>query len=422
MTRARARRDRGCVAPGIPARSLGALASALAAALAGCGSRPGPGLDGAPAPRPAEVEHASVTRAVFRMEPLGVVPFAGPMLPVSSPSGEYLAVPQGAPVPWPLVLAEPGAQPDQRSRLRVYSLRPLAVTELPWSASLPKPLVLGRNADDEGFLVEAPQPDGARWIGKVAWADGTLTWLVQGTRVNTHAVLAPGRRLVCTQRPVDDFHTDIVVHTLDTPGAPPTRITPPDGAVAFAAWLEGDRIAAVLVTASGLDLVGFSLGPDDLGAVQLRRTIAPAGVSPGLAYQVLAAHQPPLVTDTESTETAIFDPAARAMTSALDPKATVLDAGTIAAARTRTYPGNGWLVTSRAGLHFRPSEAIAAGRPDRIKISDVAFLPRLTSRPGLVVLLGPSAGSTIPSVQILMLDTTGSPPSPVQEPRTGQDL
>src|SRR6185503_18951506 len=74
-----------------------------------------------------------------------------------------------------------------------------------------EPLILGRSADMQGFLVESPRQDGSRWIGKATWDSGEITWLVQDDYVNAFASLGPGGQLAWSRRAKVGDHFDLVV-------------------------------------------------------------------------------------------------------------------------------------------------------------------------------------------------------------------
>ncbi|PKL33850.1 MAG: hypothetical protein CVV40_00310, partial [Planctomycetes bacterium HGW-Planctomycetes-2] len=113
---------------------------------------------------------ASVTTSV-RVEvlPLGVVPFDGQTLPIVSPDGRFLAVQIGEAPAWPTILAAPGAAIPLAARIEIYSLAGAAPKRIEPATPLTPGLILTRACDDGGFLVEAPRPDGSRWIGRIPW-------------------------------------------------------------------------------------------------------------------------------------------------------------------------------------------------------------------------------------------------------------
>lgn len=64
-------------------------------------------------------------------------------------------------------------------------------------------LLLGRNSNQTGFLVERPNRNGSRSIGIASWSGETIQWLVQDEHVNAFGWLAENGRLVYSSRPVD---------------------------------------------------------------------------------------------------------------------------------------------------------------------------------------------------------------------------
>jgi hypothetical protein len=106
------------------------------------------------------------------------------------------------------LLARPGQSVPQASRIAVYRVDPRGLVRLGETAP---GLVLGRAADARGFLVESPRPDGARWIGRIAWGSDEPEWLVQDGRVNAFATLGPNGELAYASREKSDRTFDLVV-------------------------------------------------------------------------------------------------------------------------------------------------------------------------------------------------------------------
>ena len=210
---------------------LAALVSLLAA-LPGCiteTSRPKPGLTrssevlahpdsksaaaDAPRPttattpiaRPAGSARTRDTRVRVSVRPVGRIPYDGLTLPLVSPDGRFLAAQVGQAPAWDALLSQPGAFVPSAARLAVWHLgdasqpgqppvQPLQPVAGP--EALPAGLLLGRSCSDEGYLVEAPRPDGSRRIGQVSWVGGKLSWLVDDAAVNAFATLGPAGQLV----------------------------------------------------------------------------------------------------------------------------------------------------------------------------------------------------------------------------------
>ncbi|GAB4543802.1 MAG: hypothetical protein Tsb0013_00320 [Phycisphaerales bacterium] len=146
--------------------------------------------------------NASV-RAVI--EPLGQVPYDGLVLPLVSPDGRLLATQTGSPPTWGTTLATPDAGPALRTRIEVYDISAAP----PRRVALPTPIeagvLLGRAANDRGFLVEEPRPDGSRRVGLCAWQTGIIDWLADEPGVIfTGATVTDDDELIATRRTVGE--------------------------------------------------------------------------------------------------------------------------------------------------------------------------------------------------------------------------
>lgn len=144
------------------------------------------------------VADAGSGRVLFAMQALGEVPYDGQTLPLISTGadgGRWVASQVGPPASWGAVLAEPGRTAGL-SRVSVFDLAARPVAPPAWASSmaagtlpaLSPGYLLGRGADAQGFLIELPRPDGSRWLGRVAWETGAVSWLVQDAWCNAHAV------------------------------------------------------------------------------------------------------------------------------------------------------------------------------------------------------------------------------------------
>ncbi len=176
---------------------------------------PTPRANNEPLNKPAGISKTMYTRA--GVLPLGAVPFDNMMLPLVSPDGRYVATQTGVAPPWSTILAEPDAPQPAATRVDIYALDRREVGRIEelmpptHLATVDELVLLGRSCDAEGFLVESPRDDGSRWIGKVAWETGEVTWLVQDDRVNAFGSLGPDGRLAWCSRPVDGEYFDLVI-------------------------------------------------------------------------------------------------------------------------------------------------------------------------------------------------------------------
>jgi hypothetical protein len=147
--------------------------------------------------------------------PLGLVPWDGATLPLVSPDGRTVATQTGIAASLPAVLASEGAEPPEASFVELFAITPQSANQ---AAAAPVSLgrirdrvLLGRSVDRTGFLVEAPQDNGARWIGKASWSTGEVHWLVQGDDVNAHASLGDDGRLAFSRLDPESGSFNLVV-------------------------------------------------------------------------------------------------------------------------------------------------------------------------------------------------------------------
>jgi hypothetical protein len=143
---------------------------------------------------------------------IGAVEYDDFSIPLSSPDGRFLAVRAGAPPAWPAILARPDARrlpvvPFEILRLDAAGVVSLQTIRGPW--------LLGRSADEIGFLVEGYRPDGARRIGRVDWGTGEVTWLIDDEFVNAFATIGVDGTLAWCRRSVNARGLDLMVRRPD---------------------------------------------------------------------------------------------------------------------------------------------------------------------------------------------------------------
>lgn len=162
-----------------------------------------------PINRPAPMRSA---RVLIEVAQCGAVPYDNMTLPLLSPDGRFIATQVGIAPTWAMTLAEHDAEPPTETRVEVYALD-RSERQPQYQFTVDADVVLGRSSDSDGFLVESPQADGSRWIGKVGWREGSIQWLVADDHVNAFAALGPEGRLAWSRRPVADTEDqfDLVV-------------------------------------------------------------------------------------------------------------------------------------------------------------------------------------------------------------------
>ena len=151
----------------------------------------------------------SDTRIRFQFAHIRTVEYDGFALPILSPDGCWAAVQISSAADWPTLLASvDGGVPDA-GRIAIAPL--CADASTPLLAVAGNDLLIGRSCDSEGFLVESPRLDGARWIGKVSWQGGEPTWLIADEDVNAFASLGPAGEIAWCQRRRDVEKFSILV-------------------------------------------------------------------------------------------------------------------------------------------------------------------------------------------------------------------
>lgn len=188
----------------------------LAAALSGCVTekpKPKPAGITYSEPRPPDTSaletyvprglssSSSVVSAAIG--PIGSIEYDGYLIPLISPAGEYVAVQAGDPAPtWKEILADPAADPTLSLDVIIYRIEKVdggPRQRIVEQRRLDGVGIIGRSADETGFLIESPQPDGSRRIGWVHWRTGEVDWLLR-TGVNAFATRSPSGRLAWCER------------------------------------------------------------------------------------------------------------------------------------------------------------------------------------------------------------------------------
>lgn len=331
------------------------------------------------------------TRVTVALTPLGSIAYDAQVLPMVSPDGRFVAVQQGRAPDWPTVLAAPDAGVPIRTTIAVYDITGSAPRRIDPVEPLPPGLLLGRSGDQRSFLIESPQPDGSRWIGRVHWRDGRLEWLVQNGDVNAQATLSPDGTLLYARRTIDNPVFSLIVGgvPLDTGASLSYPL----------ATSESDLIYALEHSDIGLSVVAVRRRSGS-STVIARRRLASSD-DPVVAYQVAtASFVVPADAPGAPDRLALLLPRARRM-AVFDPVAATfapLPDKSIAAAFITVDGQDGFFSTTPEGLVYtpRPEPADLWDQPDEARPPAMAkvlaspFVPRTTSdveRP--VILLGP---------------------------------
>lgn len=233
------------------------------------GSRVTPQGDKAPknavaTPVPATV--ASTVRLSIR--PIGTIPYDSQCLPLVSPDGRYLATQVGPAPDWSALWATDNATPPASS-VEAYSIDQNSIKRIEWPQRPGDALVLGRAANDEGFLVEAIRADGSRVIAQISWASGSAEILAgEPGAVSAHATWTSRNELVYTQRPLDSVSQSVLC--IRGRDGKVSTLSCPDGAYAYPMATQDDRFIYAMCVRT--PAYGSTLTSLELHAIRIERS------------------------------------------------------------------------------------------------------------------------------------------------------
>lgn len=238
------------------------------------------------------------SRVVLATRSLGEIPFDGQVLPVISPNGRYLATQTGEAPDWPTLLGTRGQSVSVRTEVEAYDLTTRPPTRIRWALPLPAGCLLGRSADDAGFLIERILADATRRIGKVSWATGAVTWLsAEGDHAIGATLTPPGSiasLLMTLREPGEDQRRMLVRGSggVDIRAEPDTSYHMP------AASSDPALASAVAQSDGGSDLLAIRMDSGSGGGAPRSLILARHPISdeatPLIAYQTMSPLQTPL--------------------------------------------------------------------------------------------------------------------------------
>jgi hypothetical protein len=233
---------------------------------------------------------------------LGDLPAVNSVIPLISPSGTRIAVSIGQEPSMTTRLAMPGAPVPEKSSVAIWEILP-GRGGLREMVKLDAPLLLTDSGDETGFLVERPNADGSRWIGKVDWFTGDLEWLVAEDVVAAFPSISRTGRLAWSERAIDGKHFDLVIrYKTDVDTYSETVVPHADGDWLFPSWSKrSDRLSAFRLTPLQLSLFSMNAETPDGLHDDLRSISVMAGARPSDAllaslgrHQVQGTPSPPL--------------------------------------------------------------------------------------------------------------------------------
>lgn len=372
---------------------------------------------------PVPATLASSVRLAVR--PIGSIPYDTQCIPLTSPDGRYVATQVGPPPTWPTLWATDDAEAPL-STVEAYAIDQGQVQRVEWPQQPPDSIVLGRSANDEGFLVESIQADGSRAIALIAWASGRPEILAQDPgHVCAHATFTPRGELIYTMRPTEP--TVAAVLALRARDGSVSTLPCRDGFYAYPLATSDDRFVYALCVrtpamgarVAALELhairVDRSSGRDSarLGSVAWTYRLGDAS-DPAVLHQfAISVPQPgPIALTGPDGVPRNADPAApltlfrpgSARTHVLDMdrgRSLPLPATTVSAAWLNTALLNddapktipGFLCTTSEGLLFMADPRRVGGRVQPIRLLSRPYLARPLRSPEEFVLFGPVANA-----------------------------
>lgn len=427
----------GCITEVIPVRP-------------GMLSTQGSGKNTPPIPLPART---TSTRVRFAVAPLGTIPYDGTTLPIFSPDGTALLTQVGTLAPTSTTSTQSPPIPPDRT-LQPFAITPTGLVPIPWPTTPGPRIAIGRSATAVGALVEQAEQDRTISIGRIAWPDGSISWLAQRVPGPGQAIeLRDGTlvRITAAQQ-----HADISTTTptsaqapradaqiiFEHPGRDAMRIAMPGMAFAWPMTTPDQRFIAVLAWAlpqetdvqqsptpqSELELLIIATpaqGSRDANAppappqIVRRMPLAlPGDWATAQACVAPIAAAPPAVGGTLASTITLLHPALRrvVLIDCATGRTAQLPEGTPSAASTTivrsTGPTTDGLLVARA-KHLAWEQigpfSAAQGAPDRpinlpaaTRAVQGAFVPRALT-PGKAILLGPGPETEL-SLQVLALE------------------
>lgn len=349
---------------------------------------PRPQLPQGPVAKPA-VGVTSSAAIKVTLHPLGTVLYDGQALPLVSPDGRFMAVQSGEAPTWPAILAEDGAEPVNRTTITLFDISGNSIRALSTGASGLGGIMLGRSADGEGFLVEAPQRDGSRWIGKVNWLTGEIGWAARDERVNAHAILTPSGGVVFTRRSVGSKSAVLVLHE---PGHQESTREAADGSYLFPMPSgERDIVYTMRTHPAGTDFEVLRVKDGGFESSVMRRTLAGTN-DPLLAHQMAVTVAPQGPSGREHRSLACLSPRHGRIgvfdlsTGLFEP----LAPGTVAAAAAPEGSSPGYYCTTGDSLVFVPKVGTGSEAGAAVAVLSSPYVPRASwGAPGSLLLVGP---------------------------------
>jgi len=283
-------------------------------------ARPAPTLPSGPIASPAK-GRTTISRVSVNVAPIGEIEYNGLQLPLISPDGKKAVSQLGTAPAWETLIGEVDAPPAPAATFLAHALSREGLKLIEWIEQPQSGVLLGRMADDEGFLIEWPREDGSRWIGKTNWATGSTQWLVQGADYAMHGVLTPSGELMFARRSITDNRIALVVRSRD--GSEIARFADDGDYLAPLPYMAEDLVYALRASSRGVDVEAIRLRRNGETAAAFGSTLARQNltgeaslaaafqllmtVAPSLPAEALAHELPLSILSTKLRAACVFD-------------------------------------------------------------------------------------------------------------------
>lgn len=366
------------------------------------------------------------SRIAAAIKPIGAVPYDGLTLPLVTPDGRWIVTQIGSIPSWEAVLAEPGAVPVPANAIAAFEIVDGALRRITWPDAPPNGggtapgdtagLLLGRAAGDGWVLVERPNPDRSRWIGKFDLASGSTQWLVQGSDVNAQGLLLRNGTLIYTRRAVTQAASELVLRPAveekanavgGAQGPAAERVVRREGWRFCQPLATPDQtiVAVLAISAQESELLAYSTTMvDAAGAPLLIGKQSLGQMSAAAAFQAVTSVEscPP---DVESSlRTAVlFVNADRRRLAVWDPvrgSTNLLPSSVMAAARVKSAGAAGLVMASSKGIDFWTESSLP------VRLVAGAYIPRTYNAPSgtCLLLLSPQTDSIAPALRVIGIE------------------
>jgi len=225
----------------------------------------------------------------------GVLPWDRFTLPVFSPNGLHAAVQLGS-TPSMRCLSGSDNSKVESTTIELHILDPMRGRRISPLYIGREGLILSRAADNRAVLVESPNGDQGRWIGRIDWATGSLTWLVDDEYINAFPTLNGVGDLAWSRRMNTENRFHLVLKTIRGQRI----IDDEESDWILPKFLGNDRLRVFRILDGELHLVELDLRARDPLLTAISLPIVEKGATRALAWQIATTNQTPFWHETHA--------------------------------------------------------------------------------------------------------------------------